>query len=84
MIIKKNNHYLNLYAGTQKENIQDCIKNNHRVGNSHILILFDKEKIKLLNFTLQRIFIITVNTIVPMVLWIEHLKQIGLPKDIVL
>ncbi len=47
---KKNNHYLNLYAGTQKENIQDCIKNNHRVGNSHILILFDKEKNKTIKF----------------------------------
>ena len=32
---KNNNHYSNLYIGSQKENIQDCIKNNHRVGNTH-------------------------------------------------
>lgn len=39
-----NNHYSNLYAGSQKENIKDCISNNHRVGNMFYLTIFDKEK----------------------------------------
>ena len=40
---KDNNFYLNLYAGTQKENIKDCIKNKHRRGNIHELIIKDKQ-----------------------------------------
>lgn len=40
----------NLYIGTQKENINDCFKNNHRVGFIHKLILYDKEKNKVLTF----------------------------------
>lgn len=40
---KFNNHYTNLYAGTQKQNIQDCIRNEHRLfGNSKILMIKDK------------------------------------------
>lgn len=39
-----NNHYKNLYAGTQKENIQDCVRNKHRVGNVFYLTIYDKEK----------------------------------------
>lgn len=39
---KDNNFYLNLYAGTQKENIQDCINNGHRVGNIKYLTVLDK------------------------------------------
>lgn len=33
----------NLYMGTQKENIKDCIKNNTRVGHTWSLCVFDKE-----------------------------------------
>lgn len=47
---KDNNHYLNLYVGTQKQNIQDCIKNCHRIGNAHKLIVFDKKENKTLEF----------------------------------
>lgn len=38
-----NNNYLNLYVGTQKDNIKDCINNNHRVGNVFYLTLHDKK-----------------------------------------
>lgn len=47
---KDNNHYSNLYVGSQKENILDCIKNNHRCGNVSKLIVFDKEVGKELTF----------------------------------
>ena len=47
---KDNNHYSNLYAGSQKENIQDCIKNKHRVGNTHYLTIYDKKENKILTF----------------------------------
>ena len=47
---KNNNHYSNLYAGSQKENIQDCIKNNHRIGNIHYLTIYDKKENKVLTF----------------------------------
>ena len=47
---KNNNHYSNLYAGSQKENIQDCIKNNHRIGNIHYLTIYDKKENKILTF----------------------------------
>lgn len=40
---KDNNHYTNLYAGTQKENIADCKRNNHRCGNVFNLTIRDKE-----------------------------------------
>lgn len=39
---KDNNHYSNLYAGTQKDNIDDCFKNNSRVGNITTLTIYDK------------------------------------------
>ena len=39
-----NNHYRNLYAGTQKQNIDDCFTNKHRVGNVFYLTIYDKEK----------------------------------------
>lgn len=45
-----NNNASNLYVGTQKENIQDCINNNHRVGNVFYLTVFDKEIGKVLTF----------------------------------
>lgn len=46
---KDNNNYKNLYAGTQKENIHDCIRNGHRAsGYSNIIsvsyTILDKEK----------------------------------------
>lgn len=39
---KQNNHFSNLYAGTQKENISDCIRNNHRVGNRQSILIHEK------------------------------------------
>lgn len=48
---KLNNHYTNLYAGTQKENIHDCIRNNHREGNKWYLTVLDKEKGEILTFS---------------------------------
>lgn len=45
-----NNHYSNLYAGTQKENIQDCFNNSHRVGNVFYLTLLDKEINQIISF----------------------------------
>lgn len=49
---KNNNHYTNLYAGTQKENIQDCISNGHRsTTNIWYLTLYDKEKNKIITFS---------------------------------
>ncbi len=47
---KLNNHYTNLYLGTQKENIVDCIRNNHRTGGSMLLILKDKSTNEILYF----------------------------------
>lgn len=47
---KDDNHYTNLYAGSQKENIRDCINNNHRVGAMHYLTLYDKQENKILTF----------------------------------
>lgn len=37
------NNINNLYAGNQKENIEDCINNNHRIGNTWILTVYDKK-----------------------------------------
>lgn len=45
-----NNNINNLYLGNQKENIEDCKKNNHRVGNTWILTVYDKEKKETLTF----------------------------------
>lgn len=52
-----NNHYSNLYVGSQQKNIQDCIKNEHRVGNCWILTVYDKEKQKTLTFCPAKDFI---------------------------
>lgn len=38
-----NNNINNLYLGSQKENIRDCVKNNHRSGNCWVLTVFDNE-----------------------------------------
>ena len=45
-----NNHVDNLYAGTQKDNIKDCIKNMHRVGNVFYLTVYDKKTNTTLTF----------------------------------
>lgn len=47
---KNNNHYSNLYIGTQKQNIQDCIKNNHRQGNIWYLTIYDKQTKNVITF----------------------------------
>lgn len=44
------NNIDNLYIGTQKDNISDCIKNGHRVGNTWILTLYDKTIKKTITF----------------------------------
>ena len=48
---KDNNHYSNLYAGTQKENIQDCVRNGNRQGNIKTLTVKDKKTGEILSFT---------------------------------
>lgn len=45
-----NNNINNLYLGDQKQNIQDCKDNNHKVGNTWILTIFDKEKNETITF----------------------------------
>lgn len=47
---KDNNHYSNLYLGTQKQNIHDCIRNQHRVGNFQSVQIKDKNINKIINF----------------------------------
>lgn len=47
---KDNNDADNLYAGTQTENINDCIQNNHRKGNLSVLIVRKKTEDKILIF----------------------------------
>lgn len=47
---KENNHYQNLYAGTQKENISDCVKNDHRVGHVQSVLVYDRKIGKCLSF----------------------------------
>lgn len=45
-----NNKYTNLYAGSQKSNIEDCISNGHRVGNIFYLTVYDKKANKTVTF----------------------------------
>lgn len=47
---KSNNDYTNLYCGCQKQNIKDCIRNNHRAGNVYKLTILEKKSGKILNF----------------------------------
>lgn len=44
------NRLCNLYVGSQKNNIQDCVNNNHRVGNVFYLTVYDKETDKVVSF----------------------------------
>lgn len=53
---KNNNHFSNLYLGTQKENISDCIINRHRKGHICRLTIFDKTKNEYLTFEPARNF----------------------------
>lgn len=48
---KNNNHYTNLYAGSQKDNVCDCIRNDHRKGNIHYLTVLDKKIGKVITFS---------------------------------
>ena len=41
----------NLYLGTQKDNIQDCISNSNRFVNRRYLTVFDIEKKQILTFS---------------------------------
>ena len=52
------NRLENLYAGTQKENISDCIQNEHRVGQVFYLTLFDKRKQQTVTFCPAKDFIL--------------------------
>ena len=45
-----NNNFNNLYLGSQRENIADCQKNGHRVGNTWILTVYDKQEKKTITF----------------------------------
>lgn len=47
---KNNNHYMNLYAGSQKQNIHDCMRNGHRKGNVRPITVLDKLLNQLLHF----------------------------------
>lgn len=47
---KDDNHYTNLYAGTQKQNIADCIKNGTRKGHLKPITILDKRTGQLLRF----------------------------------
>lgn len=54
---KNNNNKDNLYLGNQYENIQDCIRNEHRVGNKQkVCILFIKEN-KIIEFETKKDFL---------------------------
>lgn len=48
---KDNNHISNLYAGTQKQNIHDCMWNGHREGNVWYLTIYDKKTDTILSFS---------------------------------
>lgn len=52
-----NNNLDNLYVGTQKENIQDCLKNKHRVGHMFYLTVYDKQANKVITFAPAKNFI---------------------------
>lgn len=44
------NRVENLYKGSQKSNIADCVRNGHRVGHIKYLTVFDKKVKKTLTF----------------------------------
>lgn len=53
---KSNNHISNLYAGTQKENIADCIRNGTRKGHLKELVVRRKEDQKVFRFAMAKDF----------------------------
>lgn len=55
---KTNNHVSNLYLGTQKENINDCIRNGHRIGRITKVVVFDRKVGKEITFPTVKEFII--------------------------
>ena len=54
---KHNNFYMNLYMGTQKDNITDCINNKHRKGNIKSTTVYDKPIDKIITFKRIKDFI---------------------------
>ena len=54
---KDNNSFDNLYLGSQKENIQDCIRNGTRKGNFKPIRVYDKVVGKILDFASISAFI---------------------------
>ena len=54
---KDNNHWSNLYLGTQKQNIADCVRNKHRVGHIYSITILDKSCNKLIQFPSNKEFI---------------------------
>lgn len=54
---KNNNHYTNLYLGNQKENISDCSRNDHRLGNVVSVTVYDKEAGRAIEFPSIKEFI---------------------------
>ena len=54
---KDNNSLNNLYAGTQKENISDCIRNGNRAGHIGHITVLDKLTNEILTFSPMSDFI---------------------------
>lgn len=54
---KNNNHYSNLYQGTQKENMKDCLRNGKRANHFKPIVIYDKEVNKVINFPSIKNFI---------------------------
>ena len=48
--VKINNHISNLYAGSQKQNIADCVRNGHRKGHFKSLVVKDKTTGEVMKF----------------------------------
>lgn len=54
---KDNNHYTNLYLGTQKKNIHDCIKNGTRKGHLKPITILEKSTGRIIPFATIKDFI---------------------------
>lgn len=53
---KNNNDITNLYIGTQKENIHDCIRNKHRKGHIYKLTVYDRKEQREISFCPAHMF----------------------------
>lgn len=53
---KDNNHYTNLYCGTQEENMHDKERNGHTVGHIYYLTVRDKQNGNVITFCPARDF----------------------------